>query len=353
MLIQSHALLASHLAIFAHKAILHLITNIRSHAVPTGICNTMGNKGGIGIALNVSDVSFCFLTAHLAAHQDQIDRRSAEFASISNEVANKLGWKSDSLDDGDIDGIAMGTKKGGKTKVDKYEEITRSATTSTATTSIRTLGNESIGDECRPLTDNSTSGSTNSDGGKDSKDCSPCSKSFCRPCQCSRCCGELHDYTENVNPLLREFDYVFWGGDLNYRINATREVVNSLLKENRHDVLIANDQLSLLLQFEKTFAGFVEGKVTFRPTYKYDKGKDVYDTSIKRRTPSWTDRILYKKDSEVDMISYFCAQEVRTSDHRPVYASFRCKIGEEVDEEPLMGSEVLRCESRSEVCVIS
>ncbi len=266
-------------AIFVHKAILPLITGVRSHAVPTGICNTMGNKGGIGIALNVRDTSFCFLTAHLAAHQEQFDRRTVEFASISNEVAKKLGHNFSSVyDDTDTDTDADGTTKGvkkGATKNDsiRFGEISPTATTSTATST--TVGNDSIREELKPLTGNSSNDSTTDShegrGGRGSS--SPCSsKSFCRPCQCDRCCGET-DYTKDMNPLLREFDYVFWGGDLNYRINATRDVVNSLLKENRHDVLVANDQLSLLLQFEKTFSGFVEGKITFRPTYKYDKGK--------------------------------------------------------------------------------
>ena len=41
------------------------------------------------------------------------------------------------------------------------------------------------------------------------------------------------------------------------------------------------------------FAGYEEGPLSFAPTYKYDKGTDVYDTSSKRRAPAWTDRVLW------------------------------------------------------------
>ena len=82
---------------------------------------------------------------------------------------------------------------------------------------------------------------------------------------------------------------------------------------------------------------------------------DVYDTSSKKRVPSWTDRILYKMSSQVKLISYFCAQEIRASDHRPVYASFQCTVNVDKDEmfSIMENDVVLRSESRSEVCVIS
>ena len=38
---------------------------------------------------------------------------------------------------------------------------------------------------------------------------------------------------------------------------------------------------------------FHEDAITFLPTFKYNKNSDVYDTSKKQRTPSYTDRILF------------------------------------------------------------
>lgn len=38
----------------------------------------------------------------------------------------------------------------------------------------------------------------------------------------------------------------------------------------------------------QAFAGYEEGPVLFRPTYKYNLGTDNYDTSEKMRIPAWT-----------------------------------------------------------------
>ena len=43
----------------------------------------------------------------------------------------------------------------------------------------------------------------------------------------------------------------------------------------------------------KCFKGFLEGDITFAPTYKYDLFSDDYDTSEKSRIPAWTDRVLF------------------------------------------------------------
>ena len=72
---------------------------------------------------------------------------------------------------------------------------------------------------------------------------------------------------------------------------------------------------------------YTEGPLHFKPTYKYDVGKNIYDTSSKGRIPSWTDRILYiPKKGVVECIAYNSVDSITTSDHRPVYASFRLAL---------------------------
>lgn len=113
------------------------------------------------------------------------------------------------------------------------------------------------------------------------------------------------------------------------------------------------------MQYDSIFAGFKEGPVTFRPSYKLNVESDVYDTSRKRRVPAWTDRVLHKGDSAIKQISYSSAAKVRLSDHRPVYASYQCTLsGTDSNEDSVsnLTTEEMgllwTSETKSEVCAI-
>lgn len=60
--------------------------------------------------------------------------------------------------------------------------------------------------------------------------------------------------------------------------------------------LLPHDQLHLQMRAGKAFHdGWREGHIDFLPTYKYDVGSvGMFDSSEKRRGPSWCDRILYR-----------------------------------------------------------
>lgn len=68
-------------------------------------------------------------------------------------------------------------------------------------------------------------------------------------------------------------------------------------KDGYIDRLLQYDQLTQEINEGVVFQGFKEPTLQFRPTYKYDYGTDNYDTSEKARTPSWTDRIIYKGEN--------------------------------------------------------
>lgn len=98
---------------------------------------------------------------------------------------------------------------------------------------------------------------------------------------------------EDVNVIL-DHDYVFWMGDLNFRLeNITKNEAEQLIVENRLSELLKHDQLNIMKDKKLIFQDFNEGEITFPPTFKFDKGTEIYDSSKKRRIPAWTDRILY------------------------------------------------------------
>ena len=40
----------------------------------------------------------------------------------------------------------------------------------------------------------------------------------------------------------------------------------------------------------------------FKPTFKFDKDSDAYDTSAKQRVPSWCDRVCMNLDQRTDQL---------------------------------------------------
>ncbi|KAI9103073.1 SacI homology domain-containing protein [Phlyctochytrium arcticum] len=130
----------------------------------------------------------------------------------------------------------------------------------------------------------------------------------------------IHDGLRFRGRRLSDYDMVFWFGDFNYRVNLPNEEIRARVKRGEIDHLYVNDQLSEQRANGLAFEGFQEGPITFDPTYKYDNGTHMYDTSEKARSPAWTDRILYA-GRRIDLKEYGRG-EMLISDHRPVRAVF-------------------------------
>ncbi|KAL1789285.1 synaptojanin-1 isoform X4 [Sigmodon hispidus] len=169
--------------------------------------------------------------------------------------------------------------------------------------------------------------------------------------------------------MLFSHDYVFWCGDFNYRIDLPNEEVKELIRQQNWDSLIAGDQLINQKNAGQIFRGFLEGKVTFAPTYKYDLFSEDYDTSEKCRTPAWTDRVLWRRRKwpfdrsaeDLDLLNasfqdeskilytwtpgtllHYGRAELKTSDHRPVVALIDIDIFEvEAEERQKIYKEVI------------
>ena len=131
-----------------------------------------------------------------------------------------------------------------------------------------------------------------------------------------------------IGAASTRFDCVVFLGDFNYRVKASRRMTETLLRSGMREELLNNDELCEQMRLGRVFQGFVEAPVSFPPTYKYDVGSDDFDTSEKQRTPSWTDRIVWKRNPERMLLErYDSCRTVRTSDHRPVFAHFLVRVG--------------------------
>ena len=217
--VRFETLVAIHLAVYVRTELnASAVRRVTSSTWATGLGNVLGNKGGCGVALDVGNTSFAFLTSHFHAHESKVDQRNADYHKINNKLRLRKG----------------------------------------------------------------------------------------------------------ANPISEKFDRVFWTGDLNYRVMGNRHMVDMLLEKGFTEVMVANDELQQQMAAGVVFNGFTEGPLLFPPTYKFDKGSDVYDTSYKARIPSWTDRVLWKDsgDDRTCLRSYDSIRDVRTSDHRAVCASF-------------------------------
>ncbi|KAG6041285.1 hypothetical protein E4U41_005113 [Claviceps citrina] len=126
------------------------------------------------------------------------------------------------------------------------------------------------------------------------------------------------------NRGIEDHDAIIWMGDFNYRIGLGLEKAKALVKKRDIESLYENDQLNLQMVAGLAFPFYSEARIGFMPTYKFDVGTDNYDSSEKARIPAWTDRIL-RKGSILRQLSYESAP-LRFSDHRPVYATFECRV---------------------------
>ncbi|KAF4525098.1 hypothetical protein B566_EDAN006320 [Ephemera danica] len=121
---------------------------------------------------------------------------------------------------------------------------------------------------------------------------------------------------------IKDHDHIYWLGDLNYRItdmdpNRVKELVN----QNEFAEALERDQLKLQHEKKIIFDGYLEGAISFKPTYKYDPNTDDWDSSEKNRAPAWCDRVLWKGEG-ITLMQYRSHPELRLSDHKPVSAVY-------------------------------
>ncbi|XP_068172807.1 phosphatidylinositol 3,4,5-trisphosphate 5-phosphatase 2A isoform X4 [Antennarius striatus] len=208
------------------------ISHVGMSSVKTGIANTLGNKGAVGVSFMFNGTSFGFVNCHLTSGNEKIGRRNQNYLDI-----------------------------------------------------LRLLN---LGDK------------------------------------------QLSSFDISLR-----FTNLFWLGDLNYRLDMDIQEILNYINRKEFEPLLKVDQLNLEREKSKIFLRFAEEEISFPPTYRYERGsRDTYvwqkqkATGMRTNVPSWCDRILWKSYPETHIVcnSYGCTDDIVTSDHSPVFATFEVGV---------------------------
>ncbi|XP_068145284.1 phosphatidylinositol 4,5-bisphosphate 5-phosphatase A isoform X1 [Drosophila tropicalis] len=142
-----------------------------------------------------------------------------------------------------------------------------------------------------------------------------------------------HKYKTSGYRRIYDHDFVFWIGDLNFRLSGDLSAwdVRTSVENGNFAELLKDDQLRLLRESGNAFSLMEEQLPNFAPTFKFQEGTNEYD--LKRR-PAWCDRILHRVQRNIypgitlsaNQLSYQSNMDYTLSDHKPVSATFSYKI---------------------------
>lgn len=76
-------LMGIYMAVFVHRDIYPLVKGVSTDTVPAGLIGgRLGNKGGVGVSMNLNGTRLLFINAHLAAHDGNVALRVANMSKI-------------------------------------------------------------------------------------------------------------------------------------------------------------------------------------------------------------------------------------------------------------------------------
>ncbi|XP_031718447.1 inositol polyphosphate phosphatase-like 1b [Anarrhichthys ocellatus] len=220
------------LAVFVKPEHESLISHVNTASVKTGLGNTLGNKGAVGVSFLFNGTSFGFVNCHLTSGSEKVLRRNQNFVDILR---------------------------------------------------LLSLGDKQLG----------------------------------------------------AFDISLRFSHLLWCGDLNYRLDLDVQDILKHVSKREFEELMCADQLTRERHKRKAFLNFKEEKIAFPPTYRYERGaRDCYlwqkykTSGVRVNVPSWCDRILWKSYPETHVIctAYGCTDDIFTSDHSPVFATFQVGV---------------------------
>ncbi|GIQ86074.1 hypothetical protein KIPB_007856 [Kipferlia bialata] len=284
----------------------------------------MGNKGGVGVLVQIESSRILFVNSHLAAHTGNVTRRNQDYASINSRLSFPTPLMhpvSGMPRIGDWRQAEKEEEEGVETEVEDVE----------ATPAPVSL-------EATPLlSSEAPTGTPEADSTGDEPP-SP---------------APLPLYS-----AVDDCDVCVWVGDLNYRLDKSLSYhdAHSLLDKGDTETLMQNDQLNREVREGRTFRSFSEAPIQFNPTFKFVPKTDNYYPfkPDKVRPPAWCDRVLYRENrthvhahlsNPVDMSSYMSGEgavppseaavtplfygsvmALKRSDHKPVYLGLRMGV---------------------------
>ena len=256
------------------------ISSVSSVSVGTGIMGYLGNKGAVTTRIVIGETTrLVFINSHLASGTDpgHLERRCWDVQQILQRTHfDPISWAG-VLDDAHE---SIGTEDFAfwfgdlNFRLDKVpgDDIRRLLM-------LHTRGEYNVGDRSRKKIDKELDEDEGPfiihsiESADDSEDDNPrASNSF----------DQENDDSSNTLPDPEDF------------VQDPSQDPISL--EATFNSLLPHDQLRHVQKAKKAFHdGWREGPITFLPTYKYDVGSmGVFDTSEKKRSPSWCDRILFR-----------------------------------------------------------
>ena len=288
--------------IFVKSSELKNIKNMKKSIIKAGFMKALGNKGYIIYEFKYKDKTFSFGTGHLTAGEN--DKNYKERTNLLIDFLNhKCDKNSNKLHEsdfyflfGDMNFRVKSDKKG---FLDIYERV-----------KDINLKNK--------INDDSVIGKT---------------KLLCNYARkLDIGLKSENKRIRNIKSVKKRYIYKYKYFKNFLEINNTDEdninfSAKRKLDEPRYKYFFSkkhleNDELN---GFKNSLTNYniAEKEINFLPTYKYIKRYNYYD--ISKRTPAWTDRILFKKSDNIKCIQYDKIN-IKISDHRPVFGLFEIKI---------------------------
>ena len=302
---------------FARNNLKGHIGEIATTSVACGVLGVGGNKGAVAIEFSLYRQKIACICSHFAAHQNAIEARNSNYLTISRQLDFRR--RPQFIDFEDFFNIESHTPpwfpQGFFVPVLLRQIPIQKKTTGTNTSQafkegclqdlveLKNSSNEV--EESNLYVDEDSSNSSDirqrpsETYDSDEEDLKIDIASYQDDPNLIIEEGQDTKYRAPSIPVegLLEAAAVVWMGDLNYRIDGNYDQVKELIIAGEFSPLLACDQLLREMSSGRVFQGMQEGKITFAPTYKFDKGVEhsfAYDSSEKRRVPSWCDRILFR-----------------------------------------------------------